>query len=305
MAIISDKLRMIQKQIGAYSSAHSGRHSSRAQVIAISSQKGGVGKTTTAVNLAAALAKYHKLSTLLIDLDPQGHVEKSLSATILDGIDYLPMSSILLNRKTNLLEGVIKTSDPLLHITPGDKSLYETEGMLTGRLAREYILSNALSEARTRYDLILIDCPPNLGNLTVNALCAADHVMIPCEMSVLGFEGVSDLLETIDIIHQSLNQNLKVLGVVFTRVDRRNVEINKLIEDNIGKMFKGRLFTSKLHINTDLNKAQLKGESIFDFAPSSSGAKNYRNLADEVVGKIARKRQVRPVRSKARKENLS
>lgn len=260
--------------------------SARAKVIAICSQKGGVGKTTTAVNLAAALAKFHKKKVLVTDLDPQGHVEKSLGAFVEEGVDYTPLSHVLVAKKGELLDAVVKTEDEYLHLTPGDKTLYETEGLLTTKIGREFILTNSLEVAKTHYDFIIIDCPPNLGNLTVNALCASDYVVVPCEMSVLAFEGVADLLETVGTVKERLNPALDVLGVLFTRVDGRNVSMNSLIEENMSKHFKGRIFRSKISVNTDLNKAQLEGVSVFDYAPSSRGANNYKELSSEVMRRV-------------------
>jgi len=274
----------------------------KAKTIAICSQKGGVGKTTTAVNLGSALVHYHDKKVLLADLDPQGHVEKSLAAMIEEGIDYTPLSEILLKKKGELLHGVVKTDQDNLHITPGDKSLYETEGQLASKLGREFILSNAIDCARTHYDYIIIDCPPNLGNLTINALCSADYVIIPCEMSVLAFEGVSDLLETLETITHRLNKKLKVLGVVFTRVDGRNIQMNKLVEDNMRQFFKGKIFKNQISVNTDLNKAQLEGESVFDFAPNSSGSLNYRALSDEIIKKLDGKKSGRVKKVKAKRK---
>lgn len=269
----------------------------RARIIAICSQKGGVGKTTTVVNLAAALVRFYNKKVLLTDLDPQGHVEKSLSNAIEEGLDYTPLSNIFLTRKGEILEGVVKTRYENLHLTPGDKTLYETEGQLASKLGREFILSRTYENAKTHYDFILIDCPPNLGNLTINALCSADYVIIPCEMSVLAFEGVSDLLETLETITERLNKNLKVLGVLFTRVDGRNVQMNQLVIENMRRLFKDRIFKSRITVNTDLNKAQLEGKSIFDFAPASTGAMNYRALADEIIQKMSGRR-VRKITSK-------
>ncbi len=261
-----------------------------AKVVAICSQKGGVGKTTTAVNLGAALARFHDLRTLVIDLDPQGHVEKSLGSVIPDGTDYSPTNTILTAKKGNILDSVIHTQIKSLDITPGDKTLYETEGVLNGKIGRETILANALKMAKTHYDYIVLDCPPNLGNLTINALCAADYVMIPCEMSVLAFEGVTDLLETLDTVNERLNRSLQVLGVVFTRVDGRNTTMNQLVEENLKNYFSGNIFKTRISVNTDLNKAQLEGMPIFDFAPSSSGSENYEALADEMLKKINKKK---------------
>ncbi|MCP5464336.1 MAG: ParA family protein [Deltaproteobacteria bacterium] len=273
-----------------------------AKVIAICSQKGGVGKTTTAINLASALAQHHNQKTLLLDLDPQGHVEKSLSSIIEEGLDYSPLSDIMLAKKGDLLEGVVRTKLEALHITPGDNSLYQTEGMLTAKIGREFILNHALKKARSEYQTIIIDCPPNLGNLTVNALCAADHIIIPCEMSVLAFEGVSDLLDTVETVKEKLNPKLKVLGVLFTRVDRRNVSMNKMVKDAMRQQFKGDVFQSEIHINTDLNRAQLNGYPIHQEAPRSSGALSYKKLADEVMGRLDKNKTQRGRALKKKKQ---
>lgn len=260
--------------------------SKKANILAICSQKGGVGKTTTAVNLGAALTQNHQKKVLVVDLDPQGHVEKSLGSIIPDGIEYTPISSILMSKRGNLLDATIKTQYEDLHITPGDRALYDTEGALSSKIGREFILSNSLKIARTQYDYILFDCPPNLGNLTINALCAADYVLIPCEMSVLAFEGVTDLIDTLETVNDRLNKHLKVLGVVFTRVDGRNTTMNQLVEENLKNYFNGKLFKTRVTVNTALNKAQLEGKPIFNFAPSSTGAENYASLADELLKKV-------------------
>lgn len=289
MQNITDKIkRLISSELDAdLAKYEKGRH--KAKIIAVCSQKGGVGKTTTAVNLGSALVKFHNKKVLLTDLDPQGHVEKSLASIIEEGMDYTPMSDILLAKKGEMLDGVVKTRHNLLHITPGDKNLYETEGQLSSKLGREFILTNSFSVAKTHYDFIIIDCPPNLGNLTINALCAADYVVVPCEMSVLAFEGVSDLIETLDTIKQRMNKSLQVLGVLFTRVDGRNVTMNELVEQSMRKQFKGKIFKSYISVNTALNKAQLEGESVFDYAPNSSGADNYFSLSNEIVKKLVHK----------------
>ena len=257
-----------------------------AQVIAICSQKGGVGKTTTAVNLGTSLAYYHGKQVLVIDLDPQGHVEKSLGAIVGDGIEYTPLSKILEARRSNLMDAIIKTDLDNFHLTPGDKALVQTESVLASRIGKEFILKTALETARTHYDIILFDCPPSLGNLTLNGLVAADYVLIPCEMSVLAFEGVTDLLETLREVTEKLNPTLDILGVLFTRVDGRNLTMNQLILDNMKRFFNGKILKSQVAINTALNKAQLEGKPVFNFAPSSSGATHYHSLADEVVHRL-------------------
>jgi chromosome partitioning protein len=267
-------------------SPHTALGDHHAHVIAVCAQKGGVGKTTTSINLGAALVRNHDAKVLVIDLDPQGHVEKSLASVIPDGVEYAPISSVLTAKKGNIMDSVIKTNIESLHITPGDKALYETEGALSGKIGRESILANSLKIPRSHYDYIVIDCPPNLGTLTINALCSADYVIIPCEMSVLAFEGVTDLLETLETVNERLNKGLQVLGVIFTRVDGRNVTMNQLVEENLKNFFGGNIFKTRIGVNTDLNKAQLEGRPVMDFAPSSSGSTNYQALAAEVVKKI-------------------
>jgi len=282
--VLTDKIREL---ISTDSSKHRAG-SKKAKTIAICSQKGGVGKTTTAVNLGAAFTEFHRKKVLVIDLDPQGHVEKALGSIVPDGMEYTPISSTLTKKKGNILDSIVKTSLDSLDITPGDRNLYETEGTLSGKIGREFILSTSLKTARTQYDYILLDCPPNLGTLTINALCASDFVVVPCEMSVLAFEGVTDLLDTLETVNDRLNKTLKVLGVVFTRVDGRNTTMNQLVEENLRNYFKGNIFKTRIAVNTDLNKAQLEGQPVFTFSPSSTGAKNYASLAEELLKKCRR-----------------
>lgn len=293
MSSLTDKLKeMIAVELSPGLNKYQ-KGNRNAKVIVVCSQKGGVGKTTTAVNFASALVKFHGMRVLLADLDPQGHVEKALGARVTEGIDYTPLSNVLVAKKGEVLDAVVKTADDNLHITPGDKTLYETEGALSGKLGREFILANALKIARTLYDFIIVDCPPNLGNLTINALCAADYVVVPCEMSVLAFEGVSDLLETLETISERLNPHLKILGVLFTRVDGRNITMNQLVEESMRKHFKGGIFRCQIAINTDLNKSQLEGISVFDYNPRSTGAANYKELSEEIVQLLGQTRKTR------------
>ena len=236
----------------------------QAEIIAICSQKGGVGKTTSSVNLGCALAQFHKKKVLVIDLDAQGHVEKSLGHLIPEGLEYTPLSAILLDRRGDILDGVIRTELEGFYLTPGDRTLSDTENALATKIGKEFIIQNALRNARSHFDYILFDCPPSMGNLTVNGLVAAHHVLIPCEMSVLAFEGVGEAIDTLAQINDRLNPELDVLGVLFTRVDGRNVQMNDLIVNNMRKYFAGEIFETRITINTALNKSQLDGRPIQD-----------------------------------------
>lgn len=260
----------------------------RARVLSICSQKGGVGKTTTAVNLGSGLALFHNKKVLLIDLDAQGHVEKSLGEWVDETLEYKPLSQILASKRGELLEGVVNTKLANLDLTPGDQDLTNTEAAISSRLGREFILKQGLEVARTLYDFIVIDCPPALGNLTLNALCASDYVILPCEMSALAFEGVNGLIEMFEEIKERLNPRLKLMGVLLTRIDHRNVTMNGLVIENMKKFVDGHLLKSSIAVNTAINKAQLAGLPIFQHAPSSTGSENYRALTLEVLGRLRR-----------------
>ena len=300
MSLLTDKIKELITIETSNKYAHYEKGDRRAISIAICSQKGGVGKTTTAVNLSAALVKFHNKRVLVVDLDPQGHVEKSIGAMIPEGVEYLPLSTILSSKKGNLMDGVIQTEKPSFNITPGDKALYESEGVLSSKIGKEFLLSHAAKTAKTLYDFIIFDCPPNLGNLTINALVTSDYCLVPCEMSVLAFEGVNDLIETLETVNERLNKHLKILGVLFTRVDGRNTNMNQVIEENMRNYFRGKVLKTQIAVNTALNKAQLEGKPIFDTEPSSTGASNYQELAEEVLRRL--KRSLEPLALQRDKE---
>ncbi|MBL7686310.1 MAG: ParA family protein [Deltaproteobacteria bacterium] len=283
MSLLTDKIKEL---ISVEARNGQGRANHQAVLVSICSQKGGVGKTTTSVNLGSALAKFYNKKILVCDLDPQGHVEKAIGSIIPEGVEYSPLSTILTRKKGNLQEAIVQTEIDNLSVTPGDKNLYETESVLASKIGKEFILQEAIKPIRNQYDYILFDCPPNLGNLTLNALVASDYCLVPCEMSVLAFEGVNDLIETLDTVNERLNKSLQLLGVVMTRVDSRNVAMNRVIEENLKNYFKGKIFKSQIAVNTALNKAQLEGIPVFDYAPSCSGSTNYMSLADEFLKKI-------------------
>ena len=255
-----------------------------ATVIAVAAQKGGVGKTTTTVNLACGLSK-QGFSVLVIDVDAQGHVGSALREHFRPNL--VTLSEILLSEKPrDLMDSVLATDIENLSITSPDKRLSETDHLLATRVGREYVLKGALSNARSLFDFILIDCPPNLGNLTLNALVAADYALIPCDMSLLAFEGVADLMSTILMVTQRLGQQLDILGIIRTRFDGRTRQMNAAIGEALGDNYGSYLLDTIIPMNSALAKAQAAGVSAFKFEKRAKGVKAYSELAEEVCNRL-------------------
>lgn len=261
------------------------RGNKNAAIIAITAQKGGVGKTTTAVNLGAALAQKHDKKVLVIDLDAQGHVERSLRARVQPGGS--PLSTLLEDEQGGeILDVLTTTKISNLDITRGDAKLRDTENLLNTRIAKEMILKEALEVTRTYYDIILLDCPPNLGNLTVNALVAADKLLVPCDPTPLAMQGVGSLLHASATISDRLNPSLDILGVLVTRYDGRNQSLNEQMIGEMQEAWGDAILETRININTSIARAQAAGEDIFAHAPKSRGAQDYNALADEVIARL-------------------
>lgn len=257
----------------------------RAQVVAVCAQKGGVGKTTTAVHLAAGLAMNHGMRVLLVDLDNQGHVASSLRAHLRASAEQ-SVSQSLLGLDPDLLPAAVPTTVDGLHVTGADKQLSNAEAQLATRMGREMILARGLRAARGVYDVILIDCPPNLGLLTLNALFAADQVLVPCDLSVLALEGVDDLMRTLQNLQLMFGRAPQLLGLLHTRVDRRNHKQNAAIRRALSQSYQGLSLETEIGTNTALPGAQLQGQVVFVSSPESTGARDYAALAAEIHLKL-------------------
>jgi len=251
-------------------------------IIAITNQKGGVGKTTTAINLAAALAT-KGARTLLIDVDPQAN--SSMSFLDIHGLQS-SMYDALIGEQTSLAE-IIQPAQkvPNLHIAPSAISLAKIEAKLMGELDSHFRLKDQVEKVRDGFDYIVIDTPPTLGIITVNALVAATHVLVPIQSSYFALEGTDDLLETIDKIKVRANPDLQILGVLITLYDKRTL-LSRDIREAIGEVFGDKLFETRISKSVRLEESPAYKESIFSFAPRSSGAYEYYKLSEEVLSRV-------------------
>ncbi|MBI5511868.1 MAG: ParA family protein [Deltaproteobacteria bacterium] len=254
-----------------------------AVTLAIASSKGGVGKTTTAVSLAVGLAR-RGLKTLLVDLDPQAHVAASLQSDVAPGQPAL--ADVLTGKLREVLEAARRSRFANLDLAGSEKILAETETILAAKIGKELILDGALAATRSHYDAVVIDCPPNLGTLTLNALCAADFLLVPTDMSVLALEGVGDILAAVDTVRSRLGRHLEILGILATRVDRRATQVNGAIEQSFADLYGDRLMATRVPASSAVNKAHLAGKPIFEFARHSPAAIAYDALTDEVAGRL-------------------
>jgi chromosome partitioning protein len=248
-------------------------------IIAILNQKGGVGKTTTAVNLGSYLAKAGK-SVLLVDLDPQGNATSGL------GINKQAlgetMYDVLFNHQS-APSVILNTEFDNLQILPANTNLAGAEVQLVSALQRELQLRQVLEQFN--HDFILIDCPPSLGLLTINALSAANYVLIPVQTEYYALEGLSQLLSVIDRVETALNPNLSILGVVMTMYDARN-SLSEQVKNELGKYFGDKLFKTIIPRNVRLAEAPSFGKPIAEHDKWSKGARAYKSLAKEVIHRV-------------------
>jgi chromosome partitioning protein len=248
-------------------------------ILAIANQKGGVGKTTTAFNLSSALALIGK-NTLLVDIDPQAHSTVSVvnNSSKLDKSIY----DVLVDSDVKIRDVIVETSVPGLEIAISKIAMAKLEPILLGEIDGHFRLRDVMEPIKKRYEFIIIDTPPTLGLITLNALVAATHILIPIQSSYLSLEGTDDLLETVIKIRKNVNPNLQVLGVLITLHDRRT-NISRDAVERIKRVFGKKVFKTMISKSVKLEESPAYRESIFTYAPDSVGAMQYKKLAQEVI----------------------
>ncbi len=250
------------------------------KIIAIANQKGGVGKTTTSVNLAASLGVLEK-KVLLIDADPQANASSGLGIDV----DSVEIGSYqVLEHSATPDQATISCSAPNVMVIPAHIDLVAIEIELVDKENREYMLKQALESVKDKYDYILIDCAPSLGLLTLNALTAADSVVIPIQCEYFALEGLGKLLNTIKSVQKIHNPNLDIEGLLLTMYDSRLRLSNQVVEE-VQKHFNDMVFETVIQRNIKLSEAPSFGESIINYDATSKGATNYLNLAEEIIKK--------------------
>ena len=258
----------------------------RPRIFAVVNQKGGVGKTTTSINLGTALAAVGR-RVLIVDFDAQGNASTGLG---IDRTDRATTSYDIVVDRLPLEQAVLSTIVPRLDIVPGDENLSGVETELAADPHRSYRLRDALhsyidraeEQGLPRYDYILIDCPPSLSSLTLNAMTAADALLVPLQCEFLALEGLSQLLRTVDVVRQGLNPNLEIQGVVLTMYDRRN-NLSDQVADEVRAFFGNKVYNTVIPRNVRLAEAPSHGTPVMYYDKSSLGSKAYLGLAGELL----------------------
>jgi len=248
------------------------------RVIAVSSQKGGVGKTTTAINLGACLAQESR-RVLIVDIDPQGNASSGLG---INGNDQSTTIYEALINQADLVSAIKPTALSNLDLIPSGQRLSGAEVELVGMMARETRLRTLISPIKSTYDFLIVDCPPSLGLLTVNALTAADSVLIPLQCEYLALEGLTQLIGAIRLVQDHLNPGLRIEGVLLTMYDAR-LNLSQQVADEARKFFAERVYRTMIPRNVKLSEAPSFGKPIVLYDPHSTGAESYRELAKEVL----------------------
>ena len=248
-------------------------------IVGVINQKGGVGKTTSAINLAAALAETRRV--LLVDMDPQANASSGVGVRDAENTIYNVLIGELSARRA-----VIDTDTENLKVLPASIELSGAAVELDASTENMRLLAKALIGVRPNFDFIVVDAPPSLGALTLNALVAADHLVIPLQTEYYALEGIASMMDTVERLRSSLNPNLNILGILLTMFDSRT-RLSQEVEENVRKHFEELVFTAVIPRNVRLAEAPSYGRPIYAYAPTSSGAQAYRQLSAEVILRVS------------------
>lgn len=248
--------------------------------IAVASNKGGVGKTTTAVHLACGLAQ-QGARVLLVDLDPQAHVHASLKCAPPSGTALL--AEVLTGRRSELSDAIFTTRIAGLSVVSSGKELGDVETQIAAKIGKELLLDEALAISKTHYDFVVLDCPPNLGTLTLNALAAASHLLVPTDLSLLALEGVADVLDAVETLRARLQRHVALLGILPTRVDGRAKSVNAQVLQSLHDLFGAERIWPGVPLSTKIVRAHLAGQTLYEADPDSAAAVAYREISGRVA----------------------
>jgi chromosome partitioning protein len=257
------------------------------RIIAIANQKGGVGKTTTAINLASCLAHSGK-RTLIVDMDPQANATTGLGLDV-EKIEKSSYEVLIQNMPAS--QAIVPTMMAKMELLPAHIRLVGAEIELVGLEDREKMFLNAIAPVRDQYEFVLIDCPPSLGLLTLNALTASDTVLIPIQCEYYALEGLRQLLNTIRLVQRHLNSALTIEGVLMTMFDSR-LNLSNQVVNEVKEYFKDKVFKNVIHRNIKLGEAPSYGKPILSYDPASVGAQDYMGLAKEIIANVLEPQQV-------------
>jgi len=245
-----------------------------------------VGKTTVAAHVAVALARWHAARVLLVDLDPQAHVSRVLAQLLGDTRPEKPLSSVFLGKRADLLGAAEPTHEPGLWIARSDEMMCDVQTLVASKIGREFLLRNAMGRVQGAFDFVLFDCPPNVDVLTINALVAARHILVPTELSSLSIQGVSDICEAVDTVRDHLSLPVETLAIIPSRIDRRSRSVNRDLLAVLRERFGALVLQDDIPSATAVSRSCLRGRPVFDESPQSPASAGFKRVTRALCSRL-------------------